>query len=256
MPRALADRLLDRRAAGADGAVREADRGDRSRAGADHATHAADFHHGARRASARASAAAARMKPRMASRFSPAASMSRRAAAICACCATATDRQDRAHRRSADQFLPAFGRSVVLLGGRGLGRRPCWRWFSPAWALTARRVPPISSPPAAASSLRTKRRAWFGACRARSHRPDCARQCCRSIRFRPKVRSSAAGEPVVTPLDYDFLRSSLKRALRPRAFGRQAVSGREPARCRSRARPALRISAISSKRSARAATNC
>ena len=129
---------------------RKASRRDRPRAGPDHAAHAADLHDGAGRAFVARSAAAARMKPSMASRCWPAASMWRRAAAICAWCASRRRHQDRARRRSADQFLQARGRCAVLVGGGGLGRRQLLRSFSPAWAPTARAAPPISSPPAAA----------------------------------------------------------------------------------------------------------
>ena len=95
-------------------------------------------------------------------------------------------RQDRARRRSADQFLQAGGRSLVFFRGGDLGLGLAWRSFSPAWAMTARAAPPTSSPPAAASSRRTRRPALSGVCRDRSRRPVCARPFCRSTRLPPK----------------------------------------------------------------------
>ena len=45
----------------------------------------------------------------------------------------------------------------------------------------------------------------------------------------PEARAAVRGRPVVTPLDYDYLRKLPEGALRPRPVRRQAVSGREPA---------------------------
>ena len=76
-----ADRLLDRRSAGADAAGRRHRTGDRPRAGADHPAHAADLHDHSGRAPRARERTAGRARRSTASRSSPARSISRPAAA-------------------------------------------------------------------------------------------------------------------------------------------------------------------------------
>ncbi len=66
---------------------------------------------------------------------------------------------------------------------------------------------------------------------------------------RAENHSPVLGSAFVTPLDYDFLRTCSEGAFRPRALGRQAISGRKQAACRLPAKPAWPISASSWRRS-------
>ena len=119
-------------------------------------------------------------------------------------------RQNRARRRPADQFLQAVGRSFVFLGGRGVGLER-----------------------ARAGSHRHGLRRHAGRRRYRRRRRQCHRpgrsdqrgvghaalgRAGRAVLGRAAARpnsgkssSLAVGGPIVTPLDYDFLRSALKQ---------------------------------------------
>ena len=95
-----ADRLIDRRSAGADGARHRARPGDRPRPGADHPAHAADLHHHSRRASgAREPQAGSRGGRRRAGEAGPHLSRARRQA-------HARRAQRRGRRRSRSTTVP------------------------------------------------------------------------------------------------------------------------------------------------------
>ena len=92
--------------------------------------------------------------------------------------------------------------------------------------------------PAAASSRRTRRPAWSGACPAPRSRPACARRCCRSSRSRRRSSRLFLGARAMTPHDYEYPAQAAEGALRPRAVGREALPGREPAAAgRAQGRP-------------------
>ena len=55
-----------------------------------------------------------------------------------------------------------------------------------------------------------RRPAWSGACRARPPMPASAPAILPLNQIAPKARSGVRGRPLVTPLDYDFLRKLLK----------------------------------------------
>ena len=208
-PRVLLIGVLDRRAAGAQRRHRQHRRRHRPRAGADHPAHAADLHRHSGRASRRGRAAGRRTRRSTASRCVPATSTSRPAAATCGLRGATASAVIALDDGAAGQFLQAGGRSAVRLGGRGVGqpesgadpdrhghRRHC----------AARRR---SSPPAAASSRRTRHQRGLG--HAGLGRP------CRRVLGRAAARSDRDANcppvrrrPVVTPLDYDYLRKLLK----------------------------------------------
>ena len=137
--------------------------------------------------------------------------------------------EDRARRRCADQFLQAGGRCAVHLGGRGMGSCERSRWCSPAWAPTARAAQPISSRPAAASSPRTKPRSVvWGMPRAVAQAGLCS-AVLPLDQIAPKRHPPVRRETARDARRLRFSPQVPQGALRPRAVGRQAISGRKPA---------------------------
>ena len=177
-----ADRLFDRRPAGAFGVACNIDRRDRPRAGVDRAAHAADLYCGlgrapqGRRRPRRARGRGRRTGPcRRHLRGARRPSHARRARPRrCA---------DRARRRPPHQFLQAGGGRSVLIGGGGMGRRqPRAR----AHRHGHRRYPRRRGSRRGGRQRDRSGRgdaAWCGACRARLRKPASVRPYCRSIRW-------------------------------------------------------------------------
>ena len=224
------DRLVDRRTAGGERGDRRPRRDDRSGARPHHPAHAADLHRHLRRASCAVERPVRAARRSTASRYIAGRVYVAPGGRHMRVVRSGTTTADIALDDGApDQFLQARGRSAVLLGGGGVGRRPPWRSCSPAWDRTDCAAPPTSWRLAAASSRRTRASSvvWgmpgsvanAGLCSAilpidQIGGPHCA------LVFRRLV---------MTPLDYDYLRKLLARALRPRPLGGEAVPGREPA---------------------------
>ena len=206
----VADRVLDRRPAGADHLDRTARRRDRAGADSDHPAHAADFHRGAGRTSRAQSAAVACLRRCRAKRLSPAASTWRRAAAICASCAAATAR-DRARRRSTDKFLQAGGRSAAVLGGRGSGDAASLALVLTGMGTDGTRG--AAEIVAAGGSVIAQDEATsvvWGMPRSVAQAGLCS-AVLPLPQIGAKINHLFCGRSLVTPHDYDFLRKCLKQ---------------------------------------------
>ena len=226
-PRVLADRRLDRRAAGADGMLRGIDGRARASAGPDHPAHAADLHRHPGRASGpqrqggrRTRRATAKQVDAGAIYIAPGGrhmSVARRdGSAVIALddgplvnfCKPAVD----------PLFASAAARS---------GAARCWRWCSQAWAPTGLPARKRSLPPVAASWRRTRRRsvvwgmpgpvAQAGLCSAVLPLDEIAPQ------GQPLFRGARMTRMIMISAQV------AEGALRPGAVGREAISGRKPA---------------------------